>query len=98
MPSGTLYRVPLVRTDVSENIQPPSSGFLRVIGFHKCVAVESLLLSLTIEEHSLWSNNTVLWDAFTAVSIIDAFWDFLSCSSISNRRFGEHIASVFRVP
>jgi hypothetical protein len=31
MSSGTLNRVPVVRTDVSENILPPSSGFLRVI-------------------------------------------------------------------
>jgi hypothetical protein len=34
MPSGTLYRVPLVKTDVSENISPTTPGFLRVIGFH----------------------------------------------------------------
>jgi hypothetical protein len=30
--SGMLRRVALVRTDVSDNISPPSSGFLRVIG------------------------------------------------------------------
>jgi hypothetical protein len=36
------------------------------------------------EEHFL--------DAFTEVSIIDAFWDFVQCSSSSNRRFGEYIA------
>jgi hypothetical protein len=37
MSSGTLYRVALVKTDVSENVSPPSSGLLRVIGFHSCV-------------------------------------------------------------
>jgi hypothetical protein len=43
------YRVALVRTDVSENITPPSSGFLRVLGLHSCVTVETLLISLSIE-------------------------------------------------
>jgi hypothetical protein len=32
--SGTLYRVALVRNGVSENISPPTSGFLRMIGPH----------------------------------------------------------------
>jgi hypothetical protein len=40
MSSGTLYRVALVRTDVPENISPPSSGFLRVIRLHSLVTVE----------------------------------------------------------
>jgi hypothetical protein len=31
MSSGTSYHVALVKTDGSENISPPSSGFLRVI-------------------------------------------------------------------
>jgi hypothetical protein len=31
MPSGTLYCVAVVRIDVSENISPPSSEFLRGI-------------------------------------------------------------------
>jgi hypothetical protein len=73
MPSGTLYCLALVRTDVSENILPPSSGFLTVIGFHSCVTVESLLYSLSIEGYYLWSKNTVFLNAFMAVSIIDAF-------------------------
>jgi hypothetical protein len=30
--------------------------------------------------------------------VIDAFWDLLECSSSQNRRFGEHIASIFGVP
>jgi hypothetical protein len=54
MLSGTLYRVALVPTDVSENISPLSSGILRVIGFHSCVMVETLLISL-IPENYLWS-------------------------------------------
>jgi hypothetical protein len=33
MPTGTLYRIDLVRTDVSENISALSSWFLRAIGF-----------------------------------------------------------------
>jgi hypothetical protein len=31
VPSETLYRVALVRTDVSENVSSPTSGLLRVI-------------------------------------------------------------------
>jgi hypothetical protein len=42
-------RLAVVRTDVSEIISLPSSGFIRVIGFHSCVTVESLLISLPIE-------------------------------------------------
>jgi hypothetical protein len=44
------------------------------------------------------SKNTDSWDAFKAVSIIDVFWDFVPCSSISNRRFGERTVSIFRGP
>jgi hypothetical protein len=72
-----LYRVALVRTDISENVSFPSSGFLRGIGFHSYVTVELLLLSLSIEGYSVWSKNTVHSDAFTAVSIIDAAWDYV---------------------
>jgi hypothetical protein len=71
MSSGTLYRVRQVTFDVSENTSPPSSGFLIVIGPHSCVTVESLLISLSTEGHYVWSKNSVLWDAFTAVTIID---------------------------
>jgi hypothetical protein len=85
MLSGT-YRVALARTDVSEKVSSPSSGFLRVmIRFHSLVTVESLLLNLCIEG---WSKNTAFWDAFAAVSITDAFWDFVPCSYSSNRRLG----------
>jgi hypothetical protein len=77
MLSGTLYRIALVRTNVSKNILSPSSGFFRVIGFHSCDTVESLLIGLSIEGYYLWSKYTVLWDAFTAESITDAFWDFV---------------------
>jgi hypothetical protein len=89
---GTFNRVAAVRTDVSENISLVSLVFLRLIKFHSCVALESLMISLSIDEYYLWSTNTVLWDAFMAVPIIDAFWDFTPCSSSSDRRFGEHIA------
>jgi hypothetical protein len=41
MLSGTLHRVSLVRTDVSENTSPLSSVYFRVISFHSCVTVES---------------------------------------------------------
>jgi hypothetical protein len=100
MPFDTLYSVAQVRTDVSENISSPSSGFLRVIGSHSCVTVESLLISLSIDGYYVWSKNTVLWDALTAVRIIvvEAFWDDLPCSSSSSRRFREYIVFSFRVP
>jgi hypothetical protein len=54
MSSGTLCRVAVVRTYVAENISTPSSWFLRVIGFHCCVTVESLLINLSTEEHYVW--------------------------------------------
>jgi hypothetical protein len=40
MSSGTLYHVAVVSTDVLENVSPPPSGFLRVIGPHSYVTVE----------------------------------------------------------
>jgi hypothetical protein len=80
MPWGALCCVVPVRTDISENVSSPSSGFLRAIGFHRFVTVGSLLVCLSIEEYNLWSESTVIWDAFTAVSIIDAFRDFLKCN------------------
>jgi hypothetical protein len=76
----TFYHVALVRTDISEKISP-SSGFLRVIGPHSCVTVESLLVSLSIEGYSVGSNNTVFWDDFTVVSLIDVIWDYVPCGS-----------------
>jgi hypothetical protein len=59
MSSGTLYRVPLVSTDSSENISLPSSEFLRVIGFHSCyrgITVDQRLhkdILIVVEEHGL---------------------------------------------
>jgi hypothetical protein len=73
MSSGSFHLVAVVRTDVSDNISPPSSGFLTMIGFHNCVTVGSLLISLSTEGYFIGSKNTVLWDIFTAVSIPDAF-------------------------
>jgi hypothetical protein len=55
----TLYHLALDGTDVSENISPPSLGFLRVIGFHSYVTMEPLLISLSIEEYYIGSKNTV---------------------------------------
>jgi hypothetical protein len=43
MPSGTWYRVAVVRTDVSDKVSSLSSGFFRVIGFYNCVTVERKL-------------------------------------------------------
>jgi hypothetical protein len=40
--SGTLYRVALIRTDVSEKVSSPPSVFLRMIWLHSCITVESL--------------------------------------------------------
>jgi hypothetical protein len=69
MPSGTLYHVVLIGTDVSENVLPLSSGFLRLIGFHSYVTMESILISLSREGYNLWSNNAVFLDTSMAVSI-----------------------------
>jgi hypothetical protein len=67
MRSGTVYRVVRVRTDVSENISPPSSWFLRVMCFQSCVTVESLLIGLPVEGYYAGSKKTAFWDALTAV-------------------------------
>jgi hypothetical protein len=75
--SGTLYRVAVVITDVFENVSPPSSGFPRVIGFHSYITVESSFISLYIDGYSVRPKNSVLWDAFTAVSITDVFWGYV---------------------
>jgi hypothetical protein len=56
--SGTLYSWVLFRTDVSENISPVSSWFLRLLGLHSCVTAESLLIGLSIEEYYMCSSNT----------------------------------------
>jgi hypothetical protein len=32
---------------------------------------KSLVMSLSIERYYVWSENTVFWDAFPAISIID---------------------------
>jgi hypothetical protein len=71
--------VALVKTDFSENMSPSSSGFFRVIGFHTCITVESLIISLSIERYYVGSKNTVFCDVFTAVSRIDIFWDVAPC-------------------
>jgi hypothetical protein len=67
--------VALVRTFVSENISPPPSGFLSVVGFHRCVAVASQLISLSIEGHYVVAKNTAFWEVFMAVSMTDVFWN-----------------------
>jgi hypothetical protein len=77
MPSGTLYPIALVRIVVSEDI----ASIFRVIGFHSCVTVDSLLIDLPVEGYYLLSKKTVLWDAFIVASVIDALWDFIRCGS-----------------
>jgi hypothetical protein len=67
----------VVRTNVLENISHPSTGFLRVLGLHSCVTMESLLISLSTEEYYVRSTNTDFCGVFTAVIIIDVFWDFV---------------------
>jgi hypothetical protein len=63
--------VGLVTSDVSENIPPPSSRFLMVVIFHSCVAVESLLVSLSIEGYYVGSRNPEDGgDIFSETSII----------------------------
>jgi hypothetical protein len=60
MSSGTLYHLVLIRTDVSENISPPSSGFLTVTALDSCVTMESQAdqplhrgILCIVEEHCL---------------------------------------------
>jgi hypothetical protein len=54
-----LYRVALVITDISGNISPPSSRFLRVMGFHNLITVESVFINLSIEGFYVGPNNAV---------------------------------------
>jgi hypothetical protein len=61
MPSGTLYPVAIVRTDVSENISPPSSGFVRVMT--KC----SLR---TQSEETVKNSDTVLMELTEVLGIV----------------------------
>jgi hypothetical protein len=70
IPSGTVYRGALVRTDVWEIMSLLSSGS------HSCVTVESHFRSLFREGHHLWWKSAVFWDAFRAVSIKDTSWVF----------------------
>jgi hypothetical protein len=65
--SETLHLVALFRTDVSENVLSPSSEVLRLMRFHRCITVETLLLSLSIERYNYSSKNPDIWDAFTAI-------------------------------
>jgi hypothetical protein len=73
MSSGVLHRAVLVRTDVSENILSPISGFLRAIGLHSHISLELLLISLPIKGYYVGLKNTVFWDVITAVSVVDIF-------------------------
>jgi hypothetical protein len=51
MSSGTLCRVALLRSDVSENLLSPSSGFLKLTGFHSCVTVETKSQKISFNWH-----------------------------------------------
>jgi hypothetical protein len=46
MSSGTLFRVALFGTDVSENVSSTSTGVVRLIGFHGCLTVETYPLKM----------------------------------------------------
>jgi hypothetical protein len=90
-----LYHVVIVLIDVSEDISPPSSGLLRVIGFHDCITVERLLTSFLhtrilsmVEEHCLLRS----FHGGINYRYPLTLCDFVPCSSSSNRCFGEHIA------
>jgi hypothetical protein len=61
MPSRTLYRVAIVRADVSEDISSTSSGFLRVIGLHSCVTVKLLLTTISTAAAVKASQKTVFF-------------------------------------
>jgi hypothetical protein len=82
--SGTLYRVSLVRTDVSEDMSP-SSGFHSVVRPRSCVTVQSLLISLRIEEYCMAWKYCVLWDVFTTATMKGVvFCDKTPCGSSKN--------------
>jgi hypothetical protein len=76
MPSGTLDRVALVRTDVSVSIFRVLQGDRIPQLCYRGITVDQLLyrgILIMVEDN-------VFWDAFMAVSIIDVFWDFVPCS------------------
>jgi hypothetical protein len=70
MPSGTSYCVAIVQTDVSENIasifRVPCGDRIPQLCYHGITVYQPL------QRGKLWLKNTVFWDAFMAVSIIDA--------------------------
>jgi hypothetical protein len=72
MSSGTPYRVALVRTDVSENIastfRVPQGDRIAQLCSHE-IAVDQPFL----RRYYVGSKNSVFWDAFAVVSIIEAF-------------------------
>jgi hypothetical protein len=80
-----LNRVAVIQTDFSENVSFPSSGILELIEYHICLTVESMLTSPFIQGYYL---------RLKTVSILDAFWVFVSYRSSPNRRFGERIFSI----
>jgi hypothetical protein len=77
-----LYRVALVRSDVSENVSSSSSVFLMVIRFHSCVTVESLLLSIPAFQHSSIP-------AFQQT----VFFDHKQYRSVERRRYNDSVVT-----
>jgi hypothetical protein len=77
MSSGTLCFVAVVRSNVSENILPPSSGFLKVTGLRSYVTMESLLISLSIERYYVWSKKFVSWDILGRFNSMGVFILFI---------------------
>jgi hypothetical protein len=77
MSSGTSYHVDLVRTAVSENISPPSSGFLRVKGLHSCVTMEWFLISLSIEGYYV-GQRTLSFGMFSQQYLLLENWVFIA--------------------
>jgi hypothetical protein len=45
----------------------------------------------------VWLKNSVFWDVFTAVTIMNVLWVITQCGSSLNRHFREHIAFIFMV-
>jgi hypothetical protein len=70
VPCGSGQNRPFV-----EHIASIFRVFLKVMGFHSCVTVESMLNNLSKEGYYIRQKNTVFWDVSTTVSIRHFFRD-----------------------
>jgi hypothetical protein len=85
LPNRTTTAVALVNHDMLTWCGPK-----RVIAYISALSAKVGMLGICklYKNRNKSLKNTVFWDAFTAVSIIDVFWGFVLRSTILNGHFG----------